>query len=229
MDIKIEDFKNYDYRNKEFIQQFREFDCSLEADIRGMYIENKVVINSEDSTDFSGCVLFKCYVGCDVKNAIVIDPVSKADDVPYNLENLDLSNAKLFNVSLRGANLKNATLWDADLESADLRDANLENARLKDANLELADFRGANLKGADLHGTKLLGADFSDTNIKEAKYGDVCRECFDTHSTIEQAMVDDFCTMVPLCGECSMWCMDCNQLTMLDENGHCPLCGTDEF
>lgn len=215
--------------NKEFIQKFREFDCSLEADIRGMYIENKVVINSEDSTNFSGCILFKCYIGCDVKNAIVVDPVSKADDVPYNLENLDLSNAKLFNVSLRGANLKNATLWDADLESADLRDANLENALLTDANLELADFRGANLKGATLIGTKLLGADFSNTNIKESRYGDICRECFDTNSTIEIAFVDDELNQIYLCGECSTWCMDCNHLIYLDENGHCPLCGTDEF
>lgn len=215
--------------DKEYLQQFREFDCSLEADIRGMYIENKVVINSEDSTDFSGCVLFKCYIGCDVKNAIVIDPVSEADDVPYNLENLDLSNAKLFNVSLRGANLKNAKLEGADLESADLRDANLENATFAYANLELADFRGANLKGTFLRWAKLLGADFSNTNIKEARGGDVCRECFDTHSTIESAALDDYFDDILLCGECSMWCMDCNQLIMLDEDGHCPLCGTDEF
>lgn len=213
--------------DKEYIRQFKEFDCSLEADIRGMYIENKVVINSEDSTDFSGCVLFKCYIGCDVKNAIVIDPVSKADDVPYNLENLDLSNAKLFNVSLRGANLKNAKLEEADLESADLRDANLENATFAFANLELADFRGSNLKNTFLGSTKLSGADFSNTNIKEARGGEVCRECFDTKYFIESAFVDADLNEILLCGECSMWCGDCNHLIYLDENGSCPLCGTD--
>lgn len=215
--------------NKQSLQKFREFDCSLEADIRGMYIENKIVINSEDSTDFSGCVLYRCYIGCDVKNAIVIDPIAEADDVPYNLENLDLSNASLFNVSLRGANLKNAIFHDADLESADLRDANLENARFVSANLELADFRGANLKGTNLARAELLGADFSDTNIKEARGGDVCRLCFDTHSTIESALVDDNMINILLCGECSIWCMECNTLVLRDENNLCPLCKNDEF
>lgn len=215
--------------NKDYLQQFREFDCSLEADIRGMYIENKVVINSEDSTDFSGCVLFKCYIGCDVKNAIVVDPISEVDDVPYNLENLDLSHASLFNVSLRGSNLKNVILYEADLENADLTNTNLAEANFIGSNLELADFRGANLDGTYLSGAKLLGADFSNTNIKEARGGDVCRKCFDTHSTIEDATVDEYLNNILLCGECSMWCMDCNQLIMLDENGSCPLCGTDEF
>ena len=215
--------------DKEYLQQFREFDCSLEADIRGMYIENKVVISSEDSTDFSGCVLFKCYIGCDVKNAIVIDPVSEADDVPYNLENCNLNYANLYNVSLRGSNLKNARFEDADLQNADFTNTNLEGAYFVGSNLELADFRGANLKGTYLNGTKLLGADFSNTNIEEARGGDVCRKCFDTNSTIESAMVDDYYNEILLCGECSMWCMACNQLIMLDENGHCPLCGTDEF
>ncbi len=214
--------------NKEFLKEFREFDCSLEADIRGMYIYNKVVINSEDSTDLSGCVLYRCYIGCDVKNAIIIDPILEADDVPYDLENLQLENANLFNVSLKGSNLKNVNFEEADLESADLRNANLENATLSFANLELADFRGANLKNTLLKGAKLLGADFSDTNIEEARGGNVCRLCFDTHSTIESASVDDDFDIL-LCGECSMWCMGCNNLVLRDENNLCPLCGNDEF
>lgn len=112
-----------------------------------------------------------------------------------NLDDCDLSDAKLHNVewsdvSLNGsvmhrtearhANFIECFMYGVDAEGADLSWARfpgsrLHDAKLKNAILERADFRGADLTGAcfdgcDLRQTKLIGASLACTDLVNAKH-----------------------------------------------------------
>ncbi|MEZ5040302.1 MAG: pentapeptide repeat-containing protein [Saprospiraceae bacterium] len=91
----------------------------------------------------------------------------------FNLENHDLSYAKLDfikfeNVNLRGAILDNAYLLGANLFDAKFNNATLSNTILTDSILINADFREAVLSKVDFSGANLLRA-----NFKEAKLNNV--------------------------------------------------------
>jgi uncharacterized protein YjbI with pentapeptide repeats len=115
-----------------------------------------------------------------------------------NLDEYDLSNARLYKADLQGASLWKANLTAADITQANLQGSNLRQtilkgavavranisrsvcwkANLQDANLFLADFWGtdlseANLRNATLiearlHGAILIRADLQNANLSKA-------------------------------------------------------------
>jgi hypothetical protein len=107
-----------------------------------------------------------------------------------DLNNADLSNAKMFGTDLSrgkltGANLTgvylrrsqliNANLTGANLTRADLLSTDLTGAKLIDANLTGADLTGAYLSGADLTGAKLSDADLTDaTGLTRTQLDQAC-------------------------------------------------------
>ena len=95
-------------------------DCSELKDLRGEYVHNRLIINYEN-TDFSGCVLFRCFPN-EIPNAIEVNPAQSESDLTLkgaNLFDADLTDADLIGAILEGANLKGAYLYD-------LYEANLE-------------------------------------------------------------------------------------------------------
>jgi uncharacterized protein YjbI with pentapeptide repeats len=78
--------------------------------------------------------------------------ISKSSPV-VNLEDADLSRARLYKTSLRDVDLSNA-----DLSSADLQNADLSGAVLRGANLGHQPWDTDLLSGADLSGAILAGA-----------------------------------------------------------------------
>ena len=111
----------------------------------------------------------------------------RAEDLDgFNLQEADLSHARLERCSLAGANLvdadltaaslvganlRGARLVGASLNEADLQGADLEEAQLNDAWMELADLRGASLRRASLDeavmwDANLCGASFEGVVLK---------------------------------------------------------------
>ena len=141
-------------------------DCAEIKDLRGRYFHYRLIINYED-TDFTGCVLYRCYPS-GLTGAIEISPAQSKDEV--TLRRADLSGAELWDASLEGADLQevdlsDADLWKASLEGANLREANLHGAFLRGAVLQGADLQGANLEGANLESANLEGANLYDANL----------------------------------------------------------------
>ena len=114
--------------------------------------------------------------GVDVWNRWREDnPEIKPDLSEANLENADLTYAKLEEVNLIRANLKRADLISAKLIRANLEGANLEGANLAGADLfktnfiratlHFSFFGKANLKGTDLRNAKLVWTKFWKTTL----------------------------------------------------------------
>ena len=90
------------------------------------------------------------------------------NDERLELENADLSGAKLNNAELNDANLSRAKLNDAKLNDANLSGAVLKYANLNNAELDHANLRGANLRGANLSGAVLKYANLRGANLSGA-------------------------------------------------------------
>ena len=89
--------------------------------------------------------------------------VYKVNMQKINLEGANLSNSFLFKVDFKQANLKkvnliDATLWETQLDGANLNEANLAETLL----------RRVSLCNADLSYANLTGTDFTDTEINKA-------------------------------------------------------------
>lgn len=102
----------------------------------------------------------------------VVD-VEGADFGDAELNDVDLSAARLCGVDLRRANLSDANLRRSDLRSADLRRVNFRRADLSDANfnnanMTNADFRRADLSDAVFNSANLNRANLSDVNLRRA-------------------------------------------------------------
>ena len=86
-----------------------------------------------------------------------------------DLQQVDLSHAKLKWADLSEANLREANLSEIDLSDANLTKANLQGANLYLADLRRANLTCANLEGADLTYANLGGAHLSEANLKDVK------------------------------------------------------------
>lgn len=140
-------------------------DCSEIEDLRGSYVYKRYIINYEN-TDFTGCVLYRCYPS-GIEGAIEVNPAQSIEDVTLknaNLTNANLNWADLEGVYMPGVNLQGAYLYNAIVEGA-----NLEGANLKGANLELSNFEDANLKDANLEDASLENAKFQGANLQGVK------------------------------------------------------------
>ena len=106
-----------------------------------------------------------------------LDPLSDfagGNFLANNLNNVQLSGAKLYRSNFRGADLTDADLSEADLSysklsGADLSGAYLENTNLSKANLHRASLAVANLIGADLSYADLRDVNLTNTNLTGAK------------------------------------------------------------
>ena len=74
------------------------------------------------------------------------------NDINWQNQTRDLSNANLIGADLTNAYLFGANLFGANLLGADLSGADLRNADLTNAYLDYANLTGADLTGADLTG-----------------------------------------------------------------------------
>lgn len=79
-------------------------------------------------------------------------------DVPVNLSNIILRDAKIAGAEMNGVNLGGAILSGADFQGAKLNGANLQAANLQGANLTGASLEGADLGSANLCEAVLVGA-----------------------------------------------------------------------
>jgi uncharacterized protein YjbI with pentapeptide repeats len=87
-------------------------------------------------------------------------------------KSIDLRNTYLAQVELQEANLSGAKLYGADLRFSDLSRTNLSNADFSHADLRGAKLYGADLRFSDLSRTNLNNADFSHADLRGAKlYG----------------------------------------------------------
>ncbi len=104
--------------------------------------------------------------------------LDEADLSQARLAGVDLSEAILTGARLGGADLTRAGLTGARLDNADLSHARLEwarldgaklsQARLSEADMARADLRGADLSGADLFAADLSGADLTRARLDAA-------------------------------------------------------------
>ena len=117
-------------------------DCSGITDLRGQYFHNRLITNYEN-TDFTGCVLYRCFPS-GIENAQEMHPAQSEKDV-----------------TLKGANLIDADLYRANLQYANLQGASLQSAYLPYSHLQGANLQGAYLVGADLQGADLQGAGYN--------------------------------------------------------------------
>jgi len=93
-------------------------------------------------------------------------------DLPFRLDEVDVSGADLSGVDLSGADLRDGNLRDADLNGADLRRADLTGADLSYAELHDANLRGADLSGVYLSDANLRAANLSEANLHHANLYD---------------------------------------------------------
>ena len=108
-----------------------------------------------------------------IKNPNAIPDLAGADSLPYELSEIDLSDANLRGLNLYGTDLSYAKLVCADLREAKLDNVNLSDADLRGANLSRAKFENtyfteANLSGTNLSGAILKGCSFYEANLKNA-------------------------------------------------------------
>lgn len=165
--INFEPWFTWKYR--EWITNYLFLDCAEIADMRGEYISNRILVNTEN-TNFLGCVIYKCYIKGDAKGAIILEP-QKSKDVSLQLQgmiepysdlananlsmNVNLSEADLRKTSFKNADLRNINFEGSNLEGADFFEANLQGANLQNTNLNSAQLRGASIEGANLEGAKM--------------------------------------------------------------------------
>ncbi|MEM9947526.1 MAG: pentapeptide repeat-containing protein [Cyanobacteria bacterium P01_D01_bin.36] len=117
----------------------------------------------------------------------------------FDLQGVNLENAKLSRVSFKGANLENAILRNADLEGASFIGANLNNADLQYATLCLSEMIQTQLDRTDLREADLTAAYIEDWNITtETQLGGVfCRYVYmrfphpDDHNQDRRRKPDD--------------------------------------
>lgn len=112
-----------------------------------------------------------------IKNPDVIPDLAGADSIPYELSEVDLSDA-----NLRGLNIYGTDLSDAKLVCADLREAILNNVNFGDA-----DLRGANLSGAIFKNTYFTDANLSRTNLS----GAILKGCCFYKANLEDADISN--------------------------------------
>lgn len=110
------------------IKKLRNLDCAEIKDLRGQIIHNRILLNYEN-TDFTGCVLYRCFPS-GILGVLEVNPAKSEDDVSFYLRGADLRDAYLYNAHLGGANLGGADLYNAYLGGADLKGTNLRGANL---------------------------------------------------------------------------------------------------
>ena len=109
----------------------------------------------------------------------------------FDLEDANLSEAKLECASLFGVNLKGAFLLKANLDRADLREAHLEGANLLGAHLQEANLREAHLEGAILREAHLKEANLREAHLEGAILFDARLEKADLRDAhLENAHLD---------------------------------------
>ena len=96
-----------------------------------------------------------------------------------NLSNVDLSGADLFNANMPGADLYKANLSKCDLSGVNFDEADLCGANLTEAYMYRAYLYGADLSHADLSGSDLNEVNFCETKLENTNF----RECI-MNSTI---------------------------------------------
>jgi hypothetical protein len=99
--------------------------------------------------------------------------VDQADLSGAKLNRADLIGANLIGANLSGANLGMANLFGADLSGANLSGAILYGALLSGANLNFANFSGANLFLANLWSARLDRANFGNAMVGSTIFGGV--------------------------------------------------------
>ena len=92
--------------------------------------------------------------------------------VQLDLRDADLQEADLTEAKLMFADLSEADLSRAELIFADLSEAKLMLAHLREADLRGADLRGAHLSFADLREADLAGADLSRAKLNDTEFRD---------------------------------------------------------
>jgi uncharacterized protein YjbI with pentapeptide repeats len=97
------------YRTYKDLEDNRTLDCSGVDDMRGMYFYHREIIHAQN-TDFSGAVLYKCYIKSEIKNVLNISPVRSEKDMSFYLRGEDLRGCNLMNADLRKADLSHAIM-----------------------------------------------------------------------------------------------------------------------
>ena len=157
----------FTWKYREWITNYLFLDCAEITDMRGKYISNRILVNTEN-TNFLGCVIYKCYIKGNAEGAIIVEP-QKSKDVSLQLQGMidpysDLANANLsMNVNLSESNLRKTSFKNADLRNINFEGSNLEGADFFEANLQ-----GANLKNTNLNSAHLSGASVEGANLEGA-------------------------------------------------------------
>lgn len=139
------------------------------SDVRGRSINSRVLLNYEDS-DFTGCVLYRCFPS-GIPGAIEVDSADSIADVGFSgikssvsLRDLDLRginfegsqiSGELSNLNLTSTNFKSSRIHNMSITNVNFGSADLEGLDLRDAWIQNINLRNANLKNANIIGTSI--------------------------------------------------------------------------
>lgn len=134
------------------------------SDVRGRSIEHRVLLNYEDS-DFTGCVLYRCFPR-GIPGAIEVDPADSIADVGFSGIK---SSVELIDLNLRGVNFEGSVLSgelsNLNLTGTNFKSAHIENMKITNVNFDSADLEGLDLRNAWIQNINLQNANLKNANI----------------------------------------------------------------
>ena len=132
------------------------------SDVRGRSINNRVLLNYEDS-DFTGCVLYRCFPR-GIPGAIEVDPADSIADVGFSGIK---SSGDLIDLDLRGVNFEGSVL-SGELSNLNLTGTNFKSAHIEDMKITNVNFDSADLEGLDLRNAWIQNINLQNANLKNA-------------------------------------------------------------
>lgn len=148
------------YMSEQVIEDYRNLkDLS---DVRGRSIKRRVLLNYEDS-DFTGCVLYRCFPR-GIPGAIEVDPADSIADVGFSGMK---SSVSLIDLDLRGVNFEGSVL-SGELSNLNLTGTNFKSAHIDNMTITNVNFGSADLEGLDLRNAWIQNINLQNANLKNA-------------------------------------------------------------
>jgi len=150
------------------VSKLQDDDVSQNPYVRGGYLENKVLANSDVERDYSSLTLYRCILLDSLKNVITVGEYDFSKN-KYAILDRMLNDLNLSNAHIQGQSLE---LHGAKLRNVRVTSSLIENYTFKECSFIKCNFSGTRFVDVKFLGTKFYASNFEECTFKNCTFDD---------------------------------------------------------